>query len=84
LLNANWALFRAFSFFVVFYACTLGSAGIAVCFVVAPTDGVVLHGANTVGSRVFYTFVRFAGKTEEAKAGCAQREENVFHWKRKF
>lgn len=78
------ALFRAFAFFVVFDARTLGSTGIAVSFVVAAADGVILHGANTVGFGVFHAFVRFAGKNEKAEARCAQREKNVFHWKRKF
>jgi len=78
------ALFRALAFFVVFDARTLGGTGIAVSFVVATADGVVFHGANAVGFGAFHTFVCFAGKTEKGKGGCAEREKNVFHWKRKF
>ena len=77
-------LFRALAFFVVFDASALGNTGIAVRFVVAAADGVVLHGANAVCFGGFCAFVGFACKTEEANARCAQREKNVFHWKRTF
>ena len=78
------SLFRAFSFFVLADTGTFSGAGIAVRFVVAATDGVVLHRAHTIFFRVFYAFVGFTGESDGEKTNRAEREANVFHWKRKF
>jgi hypothetical protein len=72
-------LLRAFPFFVFLDAGTFSSAGIAVGFVVAAANRVVLHGADAVGFGVLHTFVGFAGKSEGQKAHGAERKPDVFH-----
>ncbi len=64
----------AFAFSIRGNACTLRRAGIAVGFVVATADGIVLQGADTVGLGVFNTFLGWVagqcrGKEEEGKEG---------------
>ena len=73
------------TFFIFLDPRTFGGAGIAVCFVVASANGVVLHGAYTVGSRVFLAFAgSFAGKSAGEQPECAKSKTDVFHKSRNF
>ncbi len=67
LINLLW---RTFSFGKTFYAGTPGSACIAISFIIAATNGVVLLGTNTITNSF-----AFAGGTILFSGAAAREEE---------
>ena len=75
--QSHLSILRTSTFRVLFYTRTFGGAGIAVCFVVAAADRIVLHGANAVGIDLFdAVFGGVAGDGQEQEEGDMQ---GVFH-----